>query len=164
MIIFGGNNFNEFVYQDAMLESPLWYKLNFYNIMDVGLNISNASPNRETVWAYHLGMISREIFGQEYARFIFENDIPFISFMEILMGEYYSVDVFVHYDDSNPVICEYIEILIGIIRERYHKLCSIVNEVSDLNWLEDSMMDDYGNHMFDMDRMRYLRLKGMMPV
>lgn len=164
MIIFGGNNFNEFVYQDSMLETPLWYKLNFYNIVDVGFNISNACPAYETIQSYLRGMISREVFNQEYARYIFENDIAFISFMEILMGEYYSVDVFVHYDDSNLLICEYVETLIAIIRERYHKLCSIVNEVEDLNWLEDSMMDEYGNHMFDMDRMRYLNLKGMMPV
>ena len=77
------------------------------------------------------------------------------------MGEYYSTDVFVHYDDFNPLICEYIETLIALIRERYHKNCSIVNEINDLNWVEDSMMDDYGNHMFDMDKMRYMSLKGL---
>ena len=94
-----------------------------------------------------------------------DNLLDTLAYKEIMrVLSYYSVDVFVHYDDSNPTVCEYVEILIGIIRERYHKFCSIVNEVSDLNWLEDSMMDDYGNHMFDMDRMRYLRLKGMMPI
>lgn len=161
MILFGGNNFNEYLYQDALLEEPLWYKLNFYNIIDVGLNISNACPAYETIRSYMNGMISREIFDREYARFIFENDIAFISFMEIMMGEYYSTDVFVHYDDFNPLICEYVETLIALIRERYHKNCSIVNEINDLNWVEDSMMDQYGNQMFDMDKMRYMSLKGL---
>ena len=161
MIVFGGNNFNQYLYEDAMLDSPMWYKLNFYNSLDIGLNISNACPAYETIQSYMHGMISREIMDREYARFIFENPVAFVSFMEIMMGEYYSVDVFVHYDDSNPLICEFVETLIAIIRERYHKLCSIVNEVQDLYWLEDSMMDVYGNQVFDMDRLRYIQLKGL---
>ena len=59
------------------------------------------------------------------------------------------------------MVSEFVETLIAMIRERYHKLWSIVYEVYDLHWVEDSMMDAYGNQIFDMDRLRYIQLKGL---
>lgn len=155
MIVFGGNNFVQMLYDDYITQSNKWYTLNYFNIIAIGKSINSMFPPKELVDFYLNNIIDKITFDQQFANYIYENNIAFMSLMDIMMGEYGHGNVFVLYDDTNDLIIGLVETIIALIRERYSKQCSIVNELYDLYWIDESYMDEIGNANFEIDKNRY---------
>ena len=159
MIVFGGNNCIQNVYDDITSRVPKWSILNYFNTVMLGKPISAMFPPRLLQEAYMSGNIDRITFDQSFAKYIIEEDIPFLSFMEITMSEYVNDKTFILFDDSNEFLYSLVETIIALIRERYHLNTSIIGDWSDIRWIEQSYMDEFGNAMFENDKSRYLALR-----
>lgn len=159
MIVFGGNKFIPFLIEDSTYLAPKWYKLNFYNTYNIGYPINNMYPPIQLQEFYFNKSIDQSTFNYQFMKFILENDNAFISFLNILMAQYYHGDTFVLFDDDNEFIVNLVETIIELIYQRYGYTCSVVNEPYDIQWIDnDFKMSIEGNNNFNIDKERFTYL------
>lgn len=159
MIVFGGNNCVQPAYENMVTVYPKWSVLNYFNTAMVGKFINDMFPPKPLQEFYMQGAIDRIMFDQNFAKYIIEEDVPFLAFMEIMMSEYVNSNTIVLFDDRNEFIYGLVETIMALIRERYHMNTSIINEWDDIRWVEQSYMDEIGNAVFEQDKSRYIALR-----
>lgn len=96
-------------------------------------------------------------FDQFYMNFIINNDLFFITFMEVVYNLYKGVNVYITI--SNGDIYEALaESLTKIFQCRYGYTAQFLHEASDFDENDDSEFSAVGIQTFDQDRERYIEL------
>lgn len=89
-----------------------------------------------------------------YANYIIQNDAPFMELMKIIMPLYYGRDVFIL--STSGSIYDFIsESLQKFIQQRYSLISYTVNELSDWEYVEDTMFNIHGVYNLDIDKERF---------
>ena len=116
MIVFGGNGLIEEMVMDNSMTTPKWAKLNFMNIVQLGENLNLFPPGQMLQFMNGINNgIETVEFDRLYAEYLLGDNVAFVNFMKILMAEYFHTQVFVLYDDTNPVIEGLVESIIKLI-------------------------------------------------
>lgn len=157
MIIFGGSNCIQFLVDDDNLTTPRFWKYNFMNRVNLGTPINTLFPPKQITDLYRIDMMYSVEFDKLYMNYILSCDDAFISFMNILMGQYYGNNSFVLINDDE-LISNFVEALIKLILVRYGMNCSIVNDPSDIPYVVESEMSPLGLQTFMMDKERFTYL------
>lgn len=90
-----------------------------------------------------------------YHKYILENDMAFIQFMQIILPVFLSPDSFVQILISSSEFRDDItESLLKLIQQRYGYNAYIVNELEDLLYVEESTFSIPGLFAIDQDRYR----------
>lgn len=158
MIIFGGSNCIPFLIEDDQLIKPKFWKYNFMNRTMIGTIINGMFPPKQILDLYKNDMMYSVEFDKLYANYILTCDSAFVSFMNILMGQYYGENSFVLINDELESIINLTESIIKLIQVRYGLNCSIVNDPYDILYCEESDMSDNGIKTFMIDKERFTKL------
>lgn len=96
-------------------------------------------------------------FDQFYLNFIINNDLYFMTFMELVYNLYRGVNVYIGI--SNGDIYESLaESLTKIFQCRYGYIAQFLHETNDFDENDDSEFSSMGIQVFDQDRERYIQL------
>ena len=160
MIVFGGNGLIEEMVMDNSMTTPKWAKLNFMNIVQLGENLNLFPPGQMLQFMNGINNgIETVEFDRLYAEYLLGDNVAFVNFMKILMAEYFHTQVFVLYDDTNPVIEGLVESIIKLIQARYGTNPVVVHAPEDLYFLPDEEgMSRDGVQTFMGDKERFTLL------
>ena len=160
MIVFGGNGLIEEMAMDNSMTTPKWAKLNFMNIVQLGENLNLFPPGQMLQFMNGINNgIETVEFDRLYAEYLLGDNVAFVNFMKILMAEYFHTQVFVLYDDTNPVIEGLVESIIKLIQARYGSNPIVVHTSEDLYFLPDEEgMSRDGVQTFMGDKERFTLL------
>ena len=157
MIVFGGNGLIEEMVMDNSMTSPKWAKLNFMNITQLGENLNLFPPGQMLQFMNGINNgIETVEFDRLYAEYLLGDNVAFVNFMKILMADYFHTQVFVLFDDTNPIIEGLVESIIKLIQARYGLNPMIVHAPEDLYFLPDEEgMSREGVQTFMGDKERF---------
>ena len=156
MIVFGGSNLIPFLVMDNSMSSPKWSKYNFMHIAQLGHQVSNMFPPRQMIEYFRGEAMESPEFDKNYAQYLIMENSAFISFMDIILGQYFYNNSFVLYDDRSPMIENLVDSISKLIQCRYGINVKNVHEEIDMQFLgDDEPMSQEGHHMFMQDKERY---------
>lgn len=105
----------------------------------------------------------QRVFDEFYANYILTNDIAFYQMMNIMYSIYEDSELLVYIligrDEYRDMITES---LVKFIQQRYGYNCNIINEANDWPYVADSSINIYGLYNFDIDKERYITIKGVL--
>lgn len=155
MIIFGGNELIPYLILDNSMPEQKFFKCNFMNLCALGTSVNGIWPINTIFQAAEVGSIE---FDRSYYNYLINCNEAFVSFMLIIMGDYFNDGTFVLTDLNNELVYNMVDSIVKIIQIRYGLNCSIIQTEEDLNYISESEMSEEGYRQFMIDKERYTYL------
>lgn len=129
-----------------------WHMFNLLCPAMIGDRVDSLYPPKEIK---DRASFDSNLFEQFYTGWILNDQNAFITFMEIIMGDYYSSNAVVFTDFRYDVIDSIVDCLIKFIRSRYGLKAIIAYDVEDIGKCTDTCMSPAGLQAFMQDKEWY---------
>lgn len=129
-----------------------WHMFNLLSPIMIGDRVDMLYPPKEVK---DQATFDSNIFEQFYTGWILNDKNAFITFMQIIMGDYYSENAVVFTDLNHEVLDAIVDCLIKLIRSRYGLKAIVAYDVEDICKTMDTCMNPIGAQQFMQDKEWY---------